>query len=201
MEAAEAERRRWARELHDETLQGLGGLKVLLGGARRLEDPERMRQAMVTASEHVGREIDNLRAIITELRPAALDELGLVPALRTLAQRTSARVGLEVATDLPDATTERLSPEIETAVYRIAQEALNNVAKHAAATRATLVLRKSHGTVELEVADDGTGFDPATPSSGFGLIGMHERAQLAGGTLAVERSSDWTYLRARLPLR
>jgi signal transduction histidine kinase len=201
MEAAEAERRRWARELHDETLQGLGGLKVLLGGARRLEDPERMRQAMVTASEHVGREIDNLRAIITELRPAALDELGLVPALRTLARRTSARDGLEVTTDLPDPATERLSPEIETAVYRIAQEALNNVAKHADATRATLVLRRSHGTVELEIADDGAGFDPATPTAGFGLIGMRERAQLAGGTLAVERSDDWTHLRTRLPVR
>jgi signal transduction histidine kinase len=201
MQAAEAERRHWARELHDETLQGLAGLKVLLGGASRLEDPERMRESMVAAGEHVGREIDNLRAIITDLRPAALDKLGLVPALITLAQRTASRVGLEVATDLPDAATPRLAGDIETTVYRIAQEALTNVAKHAGATRATVALRIADGTVELDVADDGTGFDPSVPSSGFGLIGMRERVELAGGALAIERSGGWTHVRARLSPR
>jgi len=198
MQAAEAERRRWARELHDETLQGLAALKVLLGGASRLEDPERMRQAMSAAGEHVGREIDNLRAIITELRPAALDRLGLVPALTTLAQRTAGRVGLEIDTDLPDSAARRLPPDIETTVYRIAQEALTNVAKHAGATRARLALRISNGTVELDVADDGAGFDPDAPSAGFGVMGMRERVELAGGTLAIERSGGWTHVRARL---
>src|SRR4051794_13561280 len=102
MQGAEAERRRWARELHDETLQGLGGLKFLLSSASRLDDPERMRAAMTDVIEHVGREIDNLRAIITDLRPAALDELGLVPALATLAGQIAARAGLDVQTELPD---------------------------------------------------------------------------------------------------
>src|SRR4051794_40680420 len=102
LEAAESERRRWARELHDETLQGLGGLKVLLASASRLDDSQKMREAMAGAIEHVGREIDNLRAIISDLRPAALDELGLVPALATLAGQTATRAGLEVDTRLPD---------------------------------------------------------------------------------------------------
>jgi len=200
MEASEAERRRWARELHDETLQGLAALKVMLGGAARLDDPARMRDAMAAAGDQVGREIDNLRAIITELRPAALDELGLVPALRTLAQRTAARVGLEMTVALPEEDGVRLAPEVETTVYRVAQEALTNVAKHAGAARASLVLRSVPGALEVEVADDGDGFDPAAPTAGFGLVGMRERVALAGGTFAFEVGGGWTRMRARIPL-
>jgi signal transduction histidine kinase len=201
MEAAESERRRWARELHDETLQGLGGLKVLLASASRQDDPEKMRTAMVDAIEHVGREIDNLRAIIADLRPAALDELGLVPALATLANQTATRAGLEVETDMPDADEgERLPAAIETTVYRTAQEALTNVLKHADATRARLELRIADGSVELEVADDGGGFDPGAPTAGFGLLGMRERVELAGGTLVLGRENGWTRVRARVPV-
>ena len=202
MEAAESERRRWARELHDETLQGLGGLKVLLAGASRMDDPEKMRAALAGAIEHVGREIDNLRAIIADLRPAALDELGLVPALATLAGQTASRAGLEVDTRLPDPDEgERLPPEVETTVYRTAQEALTNVVKHAEATTARLELRIANGSVELEVADDGAGFDPEAPTEGFGLVGMRERVELAGGTIALDRDAGWTRIRARIPSR
>jgi signal transduction histidine kinase len=203
MEAAEAERRRWARELHDETLQGLGALKVLLAATSRAEGlPDATRAALERAIEQVGGEIENLRAIITDLRPSALDELGLVPALTSLVQRTAARAGLEMRTELPDEVPGgRLPAPVETTVYRIAQEALTNVAKHARATSATMRLSFENGSVELVVTDDGQGFDPDAPTQGFGLIGMRERVELAGGTLRLERRPDGTVLRARVPLR
>src|SRR3954447_1805805 len=117
IEAAEAERRRWARELHDETLQGLGGLKVLLAAAARSDDPEAVRAAIAGTVEQVTAEIENLRALITELRPAALDQLGLLPALTSLLQRTAGTTGLEVDSDLElPGDGARLAPELETTV-------------------------------------------------------------------------------------
>jgi signal transduction histidine kinase len=204
LESAEAERSRWARELHDETLQALGGLKVLLSGAARAEDPERARAAAREAVEHVTHEIENLRAIITELRPASLDALGLGPALETLGQRLTARQGFTMAVDLDLelADGRRLSPELETAIYRLAQEALNNVSKHARAEHVEVVLRRDGECVTLRIADDGVGFDPATPTPGFGLVGMRERVELAGGRLEI-RAGDagGTVVEATLPVR
>src|SRR5215218_8870848 len=140
LEAAEAERRRWARELHDETLQALGGLKVLLSSASRLDDAAAMREAMDQAVGHVASEIENLRALIAELRPPALDQLGLEPALASLVQRTETTSGLEIAADVRLGGDEhRLAPELETTVYRIVQEALTNVVKHARARRVEVV--------------------------------------------------------------
>jgi signal transduction histidine kinase len=201
LEAAEAERRRWARELHDETLQGLAALKVMLGAAARADSPEAVRQAITEAVDHVGSEIDKLRAIITDLRPAALDELGLIPALGSLAERTAGRAGLVVETDLPDSDgADRLPPAVETTIYRVAQEALTNVTKHAGATNARLALRLENGSAEVSVADDGTGFDPEDPTTGFGLMGMRERVNLAGGDLRFAREDGWTVVTARVPL-
>ncbi len=96
LDAAEAERRRWARELHDETLQGLGGLRVLLSSALRSAEGETSRELLREGVGQVEREIENLRAIITDLRPAALDELGLAPAIASLVERLSAVEGLEI---------------------------------------------------------------------------------------------------------
>jgi signal transduction histidine kinase len=200
LESAEAERGRWARELHDETLQALGGLKVLLSSAARAEDPERSRTAAREAVEHVTHEIENLRSIIAELRPAALDTLGLAPALETLAQRFADRQDLEVEATIELDPEQRLGPETETAVYRVAQEALTNVVKHAGAQRAVLDVRRDGDVVVLRVSDDGRGFDPDTPISGFGLAGMQERATLAGGRLEVRPSPDGTTVEARFPL-
>jgi signal transduction histidine kinase len=199
LESAEAERRRWARELHDETLQALGGLKVLLSGALRAEDPVRLHAAAHQAVDHVTREIENLRSIIAELRPAALDSLGLGPALASLAQRFAQRQGLEVeaAVDLDDH--ERLAPETETAVYRVAQEALTNVVKHAQAGQVAVEVRREGERIVLRVADDGVGFDPEAPTSGFGMAGMHERATLAGGVLTVTPSASGTVVEATFP--
>jgi signal transduction histidine kinase len=201
--AAEAERRRWARELHDETLQALAGLKVLLSGASRLDDAGPMRAAMNEATEQLGRDIDALRSLIAELRPAALDELGLEPALATLAQRTATTTGLEFHTEIDLAGGDRLAPELETTVYRIVQEALTNVGKHARASTVSLSVRRVDHELLIAVADDGTGFDPhATSGGGFGLMGMRERVELAGGELCVERGEhDGTVVLARLPVR
>jgi signal transduction histidine kinase len=197
LEAAESERRRWARELHDETLQALGGLNVLLKSARRSSDPEVLRAAIGDATEHVSREIENLRSIITELRPAALDELGLAPALTTLAKRVASTTGLEVVTDID--IDRRLEGEQETVAYRVVQEALSNVVKHARATRVAVSVAIADGELRIAVADDGQGFDPGAPAGGFGLVGMRERIDLAGGSLAIEPNDPGTRVEVALP--
>jgi signal transduction histidine kinase len=202
MAAAEAERHRWARELHDETLQALGGLKVLLSSAARLDDPEAMRSAMRDATRQLSGDIESLRSLIAELRPPALDQLGLAPALTSLAQRTATANGLEIHSEVQLGDEQRLASEVETTVYRIVQESLTNVVKHARA--ASVELRVSCDGPELEVcvADDGIGFDPdQAQGGGFGLAGMRERVELAGGELSVLPGAvSGTTIRARLPL-
>ncbi len=205
LRAAEAERRRWARELHDETLQGLGGLKVLLAAANRSDDVAAIHAALLDAVEHVTREIDSLRAIITELRPAALDQLGLVPALRTLIARVAGVHGLDVDAEFEMRDEhERFEPEVETTAYRVVQEALSNIAKHAAATRVVVTMRATGETLEIDVVDDGRGIDPSVPGGGFGLVGMRERVELLGGDLEVEPLTEpgsGTRVHASVPLK
>jgi signal transduction histidine kinase len=203
--AADAERRHWARELHDETLQGLGGLRVLLASALRRNDLKRAQEAMREAVEHIEQEIANLRAIITELRPAALDELGLRTAIEALLDRHREQSGFEIDDELvlpgPSTRNGRLDGDLETTVYRLVQEALTNVAKHARAERVRVAVGESDEELSIEVQDDGAGFDPQTTDRGFGLAGMQERVTLAGGTLSVE-SGEWgTLVSARLPAR
>ncbi|HXE46574.1 MAG TPA: GAF domain-containing protein [Conexibacter sp.] len=189
MAAAEQERRRWARELHDETLQALAGFQVLMSSALRRKDAASLEGAVRTAVGQIGTEIEKLRMLITELRPAALDELGLQPAIESLASRVAAVEGLEVETDVSlGADGERLSPELETAVYRLVQEALTNVVKHAGANRVTIELVASETRVDVTIADDGAGFDPQAPREGFGITGMRERVGLADGTLTIASS-------------
>lgn len=200
--AAESERGRWARELHDETLQALGGLKVLLSGAARLDDAEAMRQTMRVALDQLGGDIHSLRSMIAELRPPALDELGLAPALTSLAQRTSTTTGLDVRSTIDIPAEPRLAAEVETTVYRIVQESLTNVAKHANAATVELSVQCAEHDLLVSVSDDGVGFDTAGgQDGGFGLTGMQERVDLAGGELTVAPgSSGGTVVRARLPL-
>jgi signal transduction histidine kinase len=203
--AADAERRRWARELHDETLQGLGGLRVLLSSALRSEDPARAEEAMREAVTHIEREIANLRAIIVELRPAALDELGLRAALEALLDRHREQDGLAIEADLglPDSSTGpgRFQDELETAIYRLVQEALTNVAKHARASAVGVTIGRDGGEMAVEVRDDGAGFDPDAVDQGFGLAGMRERVSLVGGRLQIESDEQGTLVAARLPVR
>ena len=203
LDAAEAERKRWARELHDETLQALGSMKVLASAARRAGDPDRMRTALEQLADGLEEQIESVHTVISELRPAALDDLGLRPAIEALAERHAVVQGAEVVCelDLPDPIEEapRLAPEIETTVYRLVQEALTNVAKHANASNVRVAVSASDGTVCVDVADDGSGFEVSDPRAGFGLTGMRERVTLAGGSLTVESASTGTRVRATLP--
>ena len=197
--AGEQERRRWARELHDETLQALGGLQVLLSSALRRGTPEALEQSVREAVDHIATEIESLRTLITELRPAALDEIGLAPAIESLGQRLAAIEGLDV--DVQVDIGGRLDPELETTAYRIVQEALSNIAKHARAERVRVRVTLDFDTVRIEVTDDGQGFNPAARAEGFGLVGMRERVALAQGRLDIESSSEGTFVTARLPVR
>jgi signal transduction histidine kinase len=186
IEAAELERRRWARELHDETLQGLGALNVLLSAGLDGDLEESARKALGFIEEQIA----SLRALIADLRPAVLDELGLQPALEALAERMASTNDLSVELDVglvsgPEKSRTRLIPEIEDAIYRLVQETLNNVAKHTDTNRAVVSVQESDGSVAIEVRDCGIGFALDEISGGFGLIGMRERAELVGGKLAV----------------
>lgn len=201
--AADAERRRWGRELHDETLQGLGALRVLISSALRRGDPETLSTAAREAVDHIEREIRNLRSIITDLRPAALDELGLRAAIEALADHHREMSALQVETSLllpdVDAGEERLAPELEVGVYRLVQEALTNVVKHADATRVQLTATLAGDQVLVEVSDNGVGFKPEGGGEGFGLVGMRERVRLAQGTLDISSTpGGGTSVRARL---
>ena len=204
LRAAEEERRRWARELHDETLQALGGLRVVLSSARRSNDLPALQAALDGAVEQLAEEIANLRSLITELRPAALDELGLGPALDALIERVQTTHGLEVTARVKLAhggglSKPRLDPDIETTVYRVIQESLTNAARHARADRVEVAVIEGEDEIHLAVRDDGAGFDPDTPVAGFGLTGMRERIALAGGHLEISSSEAGTKIEAALP--
>lgn len=196
--AADSERRRWARELHDETLQILGGLRVLLAGALRRGEQIRYEQAMREAVSAVEEGIDGLRAIITDLRPAALDELGLVPAIEALVEHRRGD-GLEVVAELRLDGACDLELDLQTTIYRLLQESLTNVVKHAKASHVKAVVSVTEGRVRVEVRDDGVGFDEETKTDGFGLMGMRERVALFGGTLEVQSSGGGTTVRASIP--
>jgi|GEM_PF-89271 len=205
--AAEAERGRWARDLHDETLQSLSALQIRLSNARRVGKPQVLAQAMDEAVDYLQAGIADLRALITDLRPAALDELGVEAALQALAERTKHR-GIEVDASIDLAyergrSAARHTPELEVALYRIAQEALSNAAKHGHARRAVIEVQEDANAVHLTVRDDGDGFDPETAETqGFGLLGMRERAYLLDGTLRIESAlGEGTTVRARLPVQ
>ncbi|HET9162450.1 MAG TPA: GAF domain-containing sensor histidine kinase [Solirubrobacterales bacterium] len=198
--AAERERARWARELHDSILQGMGARRMLLSSVLKSGAPEQLRAAVEEGLRDVVRDIDELRALITELRPATLDQLGLVAALEDLFERFGHAAGVELATDM-EIDAARLEAELETVLYRLVQEALNNIAKHSGAAHAQLQIRSEADRVELLVADDGAGFDPDAPVSGFGIAGMRERIELAGGELRIEsKPGGGTKLLASVPL-
>jgi signal transduction histidine kinase len=153
----------------------------------------------------IEREIANLRAIITELRPAALDELGLAAALDALFARHRSINDLEIVEELtlPDGEDAAggLDADIAATVYRVVQEALTNVAKHSQARVARVAVRLAGEQVLIEVADDGRGFDPANRrSGGYGLQGMRERVAATGGALAIDSSPVGTTVSAALPL-
>jgi signal transduction histidine kinase len=199
--AAEDERRRWARELHDETLQSLAALRLGLSAARRVtDDPAAIGELLTQAVDQLDGEIATLRALITELRPAALDELGLPAAITALAERSS-HMGLEVDVDVEAVRADEVSDqEFQIAIYRIIQEALSNARKHGEAKRAVVSIEVDTSSVTVTVRDDGAGFDVGARSGGFGLVGMRERAELLGGTVVLTSGAgEGTTVTATLP--
>jgi signal transduction histidine kinase len=206
IEASERERGRWARELHDETLQGLGALRVLLASGLQGSSPQKLEEAAEKAVSQLSSEIQNLRSLIAELRPAALDELGVEAAIQGLAEGTAAAQGLAVETELSLSAGRRpadggLRLELESTVYRLVQEALTNVAKHSRAEHVRLSVVERDGAIRVAVEDDGVGFDPEAEHGGFGLIGMRERVAMSGGSLEVDSAPGaGTRLVAVIPL-
>ena len=200
MQAAEEERKRWARELHDDTLQALGALRLLLVGARRAEDPERLRTAVDQAVSALEEDIASLRGLVRELRPAALDELGIGAAIEGLADRVASRHGVEVAAEVRLPGGSRYAPEVEIALYRIVQEGPTNAARHSGARRLEVRIGEGQGALHAEIADDGRGFDPEAPAAGFGLAGMRERVALLHGELEVASSEAGTRIAVALPV-
>lgn len=190
--AQEEERKRIARELHDHTGQWLTSLMI---GLRRLEAkqmPEDERQALAELQRSANRALEELHHLIFELRPSVLDDLGLVVALQRYMEDFARRTGIHLEMELEALAGVRLEPALEIALYRIVQEALTNVARHARATTASVLLQCRADSLLLIVEDDGCGF--VVPEIGaddgehFGLMGMQERVALVGGKLTIESS-------------
>lgn len=207
--AQEEERKRLARELHDQTGQTLTGLAMGLHSVgdmvqtnptlatQRVEDLERMS----------ARAVDDLRQMIADLRPSQLDDLGLVPALREMANNVAARSHMQIDFTVTG-TRRRLRAQLETILYRLAQEALNNAARHSQAKHVAIQLHFAEHHVALDIRDDGIGFSPAqifktqAPHRAWGLLGMQERVALAGGTLNIlSAPGKGTHLSAQIPLQ
>lgn len=203
VEVGERERRRWAQELHDDALQGLAAIRISLATALQREAPDRTQGIERAAEETVERledQINELNRLINDLRPAPLEHLGLAGALEVLAEESSARGGLEVETEIE--IEHDVTGEEERVVYRLVQEALNNVVKHASATRVSLIARLADHQVRIAVEDDGNGFDASSVATGRGLIGMRERIELLGGEIEVSSEpTRGTRIMARVPLR
>ncbi len=196
--AQEEERKRLARELHDETLQQLTALGMhldLMPGPKRPAEARRLVDQM----------IDDLHRVIYDLRPSILDDLGLLPAIHWYAERLSSR-GVAVQFEFPEAPLD-LTPEARIAVYRVVQEALSNIERHANAETVLVACNVSADELTLEIEDDGKGFEPEKVrqprenGQGLGLLGMRERLSLLGGTCNVEsQPGQGTRVLIRLPL-
>ena len=200
LDAQEEERRRMARELHDEIGQTLTGVVLQLETLERTA-PDELRPPLRSLEASARAAIEEVRELVRRLRPEALDDFGLRSALVSLGSELAEHSGLRVSPHL-DGELPTLSKEDELVVYRVAQESLVNVARHARATRADVSLAAENGSVVLRVRDDGRGIDAAGLRSGHGVRGMRERALLVGGDLEVVRvAPHGTEVRLRLPVK
>jgi signal transduction histidine kinase len=197
----ELERRRLARELHDETGQALTSILLGLRAVEEAKSAADAQQAVSNLRELVVATLQDVRRLAVQLRPKALDDFGLVPALERLAQTfaESSGIAVDLEAQLGD---QRLPPDVETTLYRIVQEALTNVVKHAEARRVSIFLLRRDGAATAVIEDDGRGFDPAAASDGrLGLQGMRERVELHDGRLTVETApGSGTTLVVEVPL-
>jgi signal transduction histidine kinase len=206
LETQETERRRVARELHDELGQALTAIKINLQLGERYQkySPEQLNAENLRIVDDA---LQQVRRLALALRPSMLDDLGLLPALRWIAEQTADRTGLSV--QFRAATPEvRLAPEIETACFRIVQEALTNIVRYAQAQRVEIDLCRIGDALVLSVQDDGCGFDVvamrgrALAGGSLGVLGMQERAELIGGQLDIESTPGYgSVVRLSCPLR
>jgi two-component system, NarL family, sensor histidine kinase UhpB len=193
----EAERKRVAQELHDEVGQALTAVMLQLGRLSKAA-PDDLDDPLGEALETTRSSLEDVRRIARQLRPEALDDLGLVPALNALAAGFADRSGISISRRLPEVSPP-LAPEVELVVFRVAQESLTNAARHAGATRLDLVLERVGGKVVLQVRDYGRGFNGAR--SGSGIRGMRERALLIGAELSIGPAArGGTTVRLEVPL-
>jgi signal transduction histidine kinase len=206
MAAQEAERRRLARELHDEVGQALTAIKMNLQSARVLTDKDAILARLDDSIAIVDQALQQVRNLSLDLRPSLLDDLGLVAALRWYLDRQAQRAGYkaELITQPPGL---RASPNLETVCFRVVQEALTNIARHAQAKYVTVKLRQTDTELELQIDDDGTGFDVgaarqlAAQGASLGLLGMQERVLLSGGRIAIDSNpGSGTQILAHFPL-
>jgi PAS domain S-box-containing protein len=199
----EQEKSRVARELHDELAQSLTALKmdaIWLKDHLR-DDPAAAGAKLDAMLTMIDASVASTRRIAADLRPLVLDDLGLVPAIEWLVQNFTQRTGVACTLDAVEDI--ELREPYATAVFRMVQESLANVAKHAKATRVSVMVMRSRDAIRLEVQDDGVGFDTAAPrqASSLGLAGLRERAQLAQGTVEIEsRPGAGTRVRAHIPV-
>lgn len=185
-QAEEAERRRLARELHDETAQGLTLVRFSLGMVQQLTAEEKTRKAIDEAFVVLDRTIEGLRRIVGRLSPQALEKLGLIGSIRKEARNLASARGVQVKVKVSEGFG-RLSPEAELALYRLVQEALHNIAKHANAEHVVIDLGRKDGQVNLRIEDDGAGFvrKSGTRAHTFGIFGMRERIRSLNGTFRI----------------
>jgi two-component system sensor histidine kinase UhpB len=198
--AQEVERRRLARELHDGTGQALTSILLGLSAVEHAESLEGARRAVAPLRQLVVETLQDVRSLAVELRPKALDDFGLGPALRRLGESVRETNGLDVQVEARLGAS-RLPADVETAVYRIVQEALSNILRHAAAERVSIVATRRERSVSLVIEDDGQGFDIGAPAEGMGLVGMRERVNLLDGELGLESTvGEGTTIVVDLPL-
>jgi len=200
MSLQEEERRRLARELHDEVGQSLTALNSYLWLADRAlpASPDVAREHGREARRLTSKTLATIRELSQLLRPSVLDDLGLGPSLETLVESFERRHGIPVVADV-STLPERLGEQTETAIYRIVQEALTNVERHARASQAWVRAGMDGSRLFVEIADDGVGFPPpGTGRRGLGLIGMHERARALGGSVRLQNGTR-TIVRLELP--
>lgn len=204
IEAQEGERRRIARELHDDTAQILFAQLLNITTLKLSPVPE-VQVAVERLESMTVEAIEGVRRLALELRPPALDDLGVREAIAGLAQRLGENSGLQLHLDMRLGR-ERLAPEIELVLYRVVQEALTNVVKHADASTVRVVVDRTPLVVEVMVEDDGRGFDASLITSrderglGLGLFGMEERATLVGGTLSIQPVSPGSGTRVQMSI-
>lgn len=204
----EDERRAIAQSLHDDTGQALSMLAIHLDriDERIPPDQKELKKQVTDARALAADSLAELRRILSGLRPAILDDLGLVPAIRWFARTNLERAGIHVVVKAPGAPLE-LSPAVTTTLFRVVQEAVNNIVRHAGAGLVTIVLQLNDGSVDLQIQDDGRGFDPqiatrdAVELQHLGLLGIRERAELLGGKFQVESAPEkGTNLRVSIPV-